>query len=263
VWKGVAEWLKRRLELPEPRGLTHDDARLIAIHRSVIAKKPFLRALYRAHYRELARNLDGLPNGPVVEIGSGPSSPKELMPRAFASDLFPEPHLDLATLAAPLPFRNESLSAVLMLNVFHHLPDPAAFLHEAARVLRPGGLAVLIEPAHTWLWSRLYRAFSAEPYDETREWGFPPSGRFSGANVPQAWIVFVRDRARFDAEFPALAVRQLRHHTAFLYLLSGGIWFHGLVPAWSYPAFAALEKLLTPLMPRLASQVTVVLEKRA
>jgi len=258
----AAAWLKRALELPEVRGLDRDSPELIRIHRSLIERKPFLRDLYREHYRELRQGIAGAPPGPVVEIGSGGGFLKAVLPEVITTDLHPEPHLDRVMGAERLDFEDAAVSAIVMLNVFHHLPDPRTFLREAARVLKTGGRAVLIEPAHTWLWSRLYRLFSAEPYDEkTDAWGFPPSGRFTGANVPQAWIVLHRDRARFEAEFPTLRVRSERHHTAFLYLLSGGIWFRGLVPAWTFPLFRAGERLLGPAMPLLASQTTFVLEK--
>lgn len=260
--RSVAAWLKRTLELPEVRGLDHDSPELIRIHRELIARKGFLRALYREHYREFARALDGIPAGPIVEIGSGGGFIKEVVPDAITTDLHAEPHLDRVMTAERLDLADNSAAAILMLNVFHHLPDPRLFLREAARVLKPGGRAILVEPAHSWLWSRLYRLFSAEPYDETApEWGFPPAGRFTGANVPQAWIVFTRDRPRFEMEFPSLRLRAARHHTAFLYLLSGGIWFVGLVPSWSFPMFLGLERLLRPAMPLLAGQTTFILEK--
>jgi SAM-dependent methyltransferase len=34
----------------------------------------------------------------------------------------------------------------VLLDVFHHLPRPGAFLAEAARVLRPGGHVAMLEP---------------------------------------------------------------------------------------------------------------------
>lgn len=259
----LTAWLKNLLELPEVRGIDRDSPELVGIHRRAIQSKPFLKRLYREHYRELMRSLDGIPEGPVVEIGSGGGFIKEVRPEVITTDLYPEPHLDRVMTAEKLDFPDGTVSALLMLNVFHHLPDPRAFLREAVRVLRPGGRAVLIEPAHTPLWKRLYRLFSAEPYDESAsEWGFAPRDRFSGANVPQAWIVFQRDRDRFEREFPELALRSPRYHTAFLYLLSGGIWFRGIVPSWSFPVFLGLERLVSPTMRLIACQTTFVLEKR-
>jgi SAM-dependent methyltransferase len=198
-----------------------------------------------------------------VEIGSGGGFIKEVIPAAITTDLHPDPQIDRIMTAERMPFPDSSVAAVLMLNVFHHLSDPRAFLNEMSRVLKAGGRIVLIEPAHTPLWRRLYRLFSAEPYDESvKEWGFAPAGRFTGSNVPQAWIVFTRDRTVFEKEFSALALRSARNHTAFLYLLSGGIWFRGIVPSWSFPFFLGVERLLQPAMPLLASQTTFVIEKR-
>ncbi len=257
-------WLMHRLELPEVRGIDHDSPELIEIHRTAIGRKPFLKALYREHYRELSRSLDGIPEGPVVELGSGGGFLKEIMPAVLTTDLFPEPHLERVMSAERLDFPDSSVAAILMLNVFHHLPDPRIFLLEASRALRPGGRVVMIEPAHTWLWKRLYRLLSPEPYDEhAKDWGFPAAGRFSGANVPQAWLVFERDRGHFEMEFVDLRIRSIRYHTAFLYALSGGIWYRGLAPGWSFPFFLGLERLLTPAMGLLAAQTTVVLEKHS
>jgi SAM-dependent methyltransferase len=259
----AAEWLKKRLELPEVRGIDRDSLDLIAVHRLAIEHKPFLKALYRMHYQEIQRFLEGLPKGPVVEIGSGGGFFKEIRPDVITTDLHAEHSIDKVMTAEKLDFPDASVAGLVMLNVFHHLPDPRAFLREAVRVLLPGGRAVLIEPAHTLLWKRLYRLFSEEPYDENaRDWGFAPTGRFSGANVPQAWIVFERDHDRFAREFPQLSLRVRRYHTAFLFLLSGGNWFRGLVPSWSFPVFAGFERLLQPAMRFIACQTTFVLEKR-
>ena len=48
-----------------------------------------------------------------------------------------------------LPLDDESADVVLMANLLHELPDPEAALAEAARVLRPGGRAVVIDFADT------------------------------------------------------------------------------------------------------------------
>jgi SAM-dependent methyltransferase len=45
--------------------------------------------------------------------------------------------------AAHLQFDDQSADLVTMIRVLHHLPDPAAELAEVARILRPGGYAVI------------------------------------------------------------------------------------------------------------------------
>jgi len=47
--------------------------------------------------------------------------------------------------AGGLPVRDDAVDAVVVLDAFHHLPDPEAALAEAARVLRPGGVLVIRE----------------------------------------------------------------------------------------------------------------------
>ncbi|MFB6194672.1 MAG: class I SAM-dependent methyltransferase [Haloplanus sp.] len=47
--------------------------------------------------------------------------------------------------AGRLPLRAESVDAVVVLDAFHHLPDPEAALAETRRVLRPGGVLVIRE----------------------------------------------------------------------------------------------------------------------
>lgn len=48
--------------------------------------------------------------------------------------------------AQQLPFKNESMDAVLLLDVLEHLPHPQNCLREIARVLKPNGLLVLKVP---------------------------------------------------------------------------------------------------------------------
>ena len=42
-----------------------------------------------------------------------------------------------------------SLDGIVMTDVLHHIPDCTSLFHEAARVIRPGGRVVMIEPWNT------------------------------------------------------------------------------------------------------------------
>ena len=64
---------------------------------------------------------------------------------AKARILVPVARFEAAS-AEALPFGDGHFDGAVMLNSLHHVPDPAKALAEAARVLRPGGRLVVIEP---------------------------------------------------------------------------------------------------------------------
>lgn len=67
------------------------------------------------------------------------------------------PHIDFRMAPAEaLPFKDGSMSAVVMLDVLEHLEDPATVLREIHRVLRPGGLFHIALPLEVQPWT-LYR----------------------------------------------------------------------------------------------------------
>jgi SAM-dependent methyltransferase len=140
-----------------------------------------------------------------------------------------------------------------MTDVLHHIPDAAAFFREASRCLRPGGAIVMIEP---WVspWSRLiYTHLHHEPFEpEVERWDFPAKGPLSDANGALPWIIFERDRARFEAEFPDLKIEEIRPMMPFRYLVSGGVSMRSLMPNFTMPLWKLIERACEPQMKRLA-----------
>src|SRR6516162_4385149 len=145
--------LTRLLEHPLTRGLEIDSPDTTARRIELIRQKPFLRRIYEEWYRTLAGQLPH-GSGQVVELGSGAGFMKEFIPDLITSDVFPINGVDLVLSADQLPFPDDSLRAVVMSNVFHHLSAPTRFLDEADRCVRPGGRIIMLEPWHT-AWSRL------------------------------------------------------------------------------------------------------------
>jgi SAM-dependent methyltransferase len=52
-----------------------------------------------------------------------------------------------------LPFADGSFDAITCIDVVYQFPEPAQAYREFARCLRPGGVVVVNEPAHRWLFS--------------------------------------------------------------------------------------------------------------
>src|SRR5262249_47936482 len=124
-------------------------------------------------------------------------------------------------------------------------PDVGSFFSDAARVVAPGGALVMIEP---WVsrWARLvYTNLHHEPFLPQAGWTLQGSGPLSTANSALPWIVFARDRERFDRDFPSWRVDVVDPGTPLLYFLSGGVSKRGLSPGWAYPLWRACERALT------------------
>ncbi len=79
------------------------------------------------------------------------------------------------------------------------------------------------------------------------------------ANSALPWILFERDRARFEAEFPAWKVESITTGMPLCYLLSGGVSLRALTPAWSFGLWRGLERGLGPLNRLIGMYANVVL----
>jgi SAM-dependent methyltransferase len=239
-----------------------DDPSRTLLHRDIILTKPFLKKLYEEWYAIFVKTAASLPEGVLVELGSGGGFLKEVLPQVITSDILALPNCDTQFSALDMPFEAETVSAIFMVDVFHHIPDSEKFLTEAERVLKPGGKIVMVEPANS-VWGRfIYKNFHHEPFEPVSNWTIPSSGPMSGANGALPWIVFERDRATLDRKFPRLAVKSIRYHTPLRYLLSGGVSMRPLVPDWSFAAFRGIESLLKPVSRQFSMFQTIEVVKQ-
>jgi SAM-dependent methyltransferase len=252
---------------PRLRGVQSGTRSFFEIQRRIIQERPLLRGIYAQWYAQLLADEASVPAGAgsaaLVELGSGGSWLKELQPRVVTSDLVAGV-ADLVIDGRELPFADGSVRAIFLTHVFHHIPDAERFLAEAERVLVPGGVIAMIDVPHTPFARFFFRRFHPEPYDDAAaSWGFDQSDAMRDANQALTWIVFFRDRARFERRFPGLSIEGPDYLPWLGYLASGGVTMRNFVPPLLVPAMRALDRVLAPLDRWMALHWHLVVRKRA
>jgi SAM-dependent methyltransferase len=253
--------IRRWLAHPLLHGLDLDDPRTTEVRRQIIRGNSFLCRIYAEWYASLAAALPA-GDGAVVELGSGAGFLQEFIPGLITSEVLNGSAVSAVLEASRLPFASGALRAVVMTDVLHHLPRVRSFFADAARCVRSGGVLTMIEP---WAsrWSRLiYGRVHHEPFQpQAAAWEFPSSGPLSGANGALPWIVFERDRAQFQREFPQWRIESITRLMPFRYLVSGGVSMRPLMPGWSFGLWRRLEGALSPWMKSWAMFAQIVLRR--
>ena len=253
--------LRKLLTPKETRDIELDDPLTTQRRRDLLEKNQLLKSVYDKWYQMI---IDALPDtsGGVLEIGTGAGFLKKYFSSLIASEIFWLPGMDVILNGQEMACANSSLRAIVMTNVLHHFPDVTRFFSETRRCLVLHGRLIMIEP---WLtsWSRLiYRYLHHEPMDpDTEEWSFPPQGPLSGANEALPWIIFERDRKRFEQLFPDLRILQITPLMPIRYLVTGGFSSRVYPPGWTASFWDGLEILAKPWHPSLGMFAYIVLEK--
>ncbi|MBP7055374.1 MAG: class I SAM-dependent methyltransferase [Candidatus Omnitrophica bacterium] len=245
--------LKNIFAHPLTKGLDLNDPKTTELRRRIVREKKFLRKVYEEWYLQLSdsmRDTDGV----VLEIGAGAGFLEEYMPGIVKSDISKTTGIDVVMDACrQFPFSDGSLSAIVGINVLHHLSDPKKFFSEASRCVRKNGCIYMIEPWVTSWSSFVYKRLHDEPYfPDAADWGFVSNGPLTSANSALPWIMFERDRRVFEREFPAWKISGISLQMPFLYLLSGGVSLRSLSPGFTFSTWKCIEKLFGPFMQRWA-----------
>lgn len=230
-------------------------------HKRIISRKKLLKLVYIYFYRLIKSELPR--QGKIVEIGSGSGFAKKIIPNIETSDLIKIKGIDKTFSAEKIPYKSNSVGSFVMLNVLHHIKDPEIAFREIERCLSTGGRVVMIEPYNSvWGWI-IYNFLHYEHFSPTSDWKVPGAGRMSDSNTALPWIIFVRDRQKFERLYPKLKIISVIPHTPFSYLVSGGLSKIQLIPTFMFLLVQGLEKVLSPLNRFLGMFATIVLEKTA
>lgn len=255
--------------LAEPRlkNVHYDSDELIQVHRKILLEKPMIRQVFEELYRT-CRQLDEKylqGTGSRIELGAGSSFFRQVYPDIISTDIKQGAHLDRVLDAQSMDLPSQSVRAFYAIHCFHHLPEPMRFFQELDRVLVPGGGCVLIEPYHgpvaSWFFKRM---FATETFNKNQEsWETASTGVMVGANQALSYLVFKRDRRRFEASCPQLEIVHSAPLPNYLrYLLSGGLNFRALAPRFTIGLLKGIETILRPLRSTFALHHVIVLRKK-
>ena|ERR1700752_4946434 len=244
----------------------------INLHQDLIDKnqeywkrKPLLRTLYGDFYRLIAKHLSGLSESKIVELGSGLGNIHDVIPDCIRTDLFPNPWIDQIENAYKLSFADESVSDLILTDVFHHLKYPGTALNELHRVLRTGGKVIMLEPCLSALGLFVYGALHDEPIAVTKniEWFAPeiwkPENIDFYAAQGNATRIFITNKYRSNLR-NWKKVETIRL-SAIAYAASGGYSKPQLYPTAFLPFIKKLEKILDLFPTLFATRLLVILEK--
>ena len=255
--------LRSRLSHPHARGLDIDSIRKNILRSNIIRKKNFLNRIYLRWYASIIKSLHGNMEGSLLELGSCGGFFKEFIPELIESDILRIPDVGVVLDGQHLPFSRESLRGIVMINVFHHLPEIKSFLADAVLCVKPGGTVVMVEP---WItnWSRIiYGLFHFEECRlDSEGWKSPMGGPLSGSNLALPWIVFERDRKKFEQDFPEWQIKSIELHEPFCYLLSGGVSFKSFMLPGFYDMCRRIENIVRPWMHQWAMFATITLIRK-
>lgn len=187
--------------------------------RRVWESKYAIRACYRDWFERLRPFIVA---GRSLEVGAGSGHFKTLWPELIESDVVRTPYIDLVADGMRLPVAGKSLGNLLVVDLLHHLRDPHRFFDEAARVLRPGGRVLAIEPYITPLSWAGYRLLHHEDiyfggYHRSEVEDDPWAGNLALPN-----LLFGREATDWPVRHPELRIIHRRHFSLLDFQCAGG-----------------------------------------
>jgi SAM-dependent methyltransferase len=232
-------------------------------YRNIWERKAVLRLVYDDFYDRIAAACR---DGRTIEIGGGIGNLKHRLTEVIATDIQYAPWLDCVADAQRLPFAEGCAANIVMVDVLHHLQFPVVFFREVARVLRPGGRVLMVEPAITWGSSLFYRLLHHEPVRTSAEVlgdGNPdPRRNPYDSNQAIPTLLATRDRDRFHRLFPTLRITSMQWFSFAAYPLSGGFQPWSLIGEGVARRMLRIERALEPILGRLAGfRMLLLIEK--
>jgi SAM-dependent methyltransferase len=191
---------------------------------SHVAEDDYLSAFYELAYSSLSKIAGSARPDRTIEIGAGLGLSTLSGKHWIMSDVTGAAPLTLLNFAEALPYKDASLDAIVLKDTWHHIPDIEAFLREAHRVLRPGGVIAVFDPYWSVLGRFVYRFLHQERWDaSTESWSFSSASPWD-SNQALSYLMLKRDRRTFDQRWGnRFSLIEPKALVGPSFLLSGGV----------------------------------------
>jgi SAM-dependent methyltransferase len=235
------------------------------INRDIYKKKKIIKLVYKNYYLLIKNNLLKKKNYHILEIGSGGGNIKKVIPECITSDQFRNKNIDSIENIYKIKFNNNSLSNIILIDVFHHLEYPLVALNEIDRVLIKHGRLIMIEPAMGLIPRIIYKIFHYEPngfnIKINKRKKLPINFNFNKYFASQSfpWRIFFLNELKLKKKFN---INKVTLFSDFAFLLSGGYSYRSFYPEKLYPVIKYIDKFLSIISLRIfSSRMLVVIKK--
>lgn len=233
-----------------------EDVRATLRSRALLEDNENLQYWYDRLFERMFRDEPNLRHKVILEIGSGASPLKRVIPWAITSDVMPLDYLDHVFDCHEIDryagVEDQSVDIIVLTNVLHHLRDPLEFLKNARTKLRPGGKVILAEPYFSALSYPLYKLLHHEPVDFSIRAPVLENiqGPLSSSNQAMPQMIFFSRPEWLARLGPAydLAGTRLEYFSSLSYMMTGGI-------SRKFPIARQIYRLVFPVDAWLADKL--------
>lgn len=234
-------------------------------NRHTYQKKNFIKLIYKNYYKDIKKYIIKNNQYIILELGSGDGNIKKIIKECVTSDQFRKRNINRVENIYKINFKNDSISNIVMIDVFHHLKYPGLALKEINRVLIKNGRVIMIKPAMGLIPRIIYKIFHYEPnrFNLKINWNsvvkkIPSANEnFAAQSIP--WrLFFLR-----EVNLKRYKIKLIKPFSDFAFLLSGGYSYNSFYPITLYPFVKLIDKLLTYISIKIFSaRMLIVLEKK-
>jgi SAM-dependent methyltransferase len=234
-------------------------------NRKIYQNKELIKIIYSNYYKKIKKNIYVSDKKKTLELGSGGGNIKKVIKECITSDQFKNENIDRIENIYNINFKKNSISNIILIDVFHHLQFPGLALKEIHRVLIKNGRIIMVEPAMGFIPRIIYKIFHYEPngFNLKINWNDTPkkipslNQYFAAQSLP--WRAFFLKELNLRSNYK---IKLIKPFSDFAFLLSGGYSYKAFYPKFLYSLIKLIDKILTSISIKIFSaRMLIVLEK--